>query len=60
MVARATAPDKIGPTSVFPNSGFWDFQQGLQGKFESIILNNTILIIYFLYQGARWLRRHSG
>ncbi|GJJ12099.1 hypothetical protein Clacol_006340 [Clathrus columnatus] len=25
MIARATAPNRLGPTSVFPNAGTWDF-----------------------------------
>ena len=32
MVARATAPNRIGPESVFPDAGQWDFQQGLSGS----------------------------
>ncbi|KAH7889233.1 glycoside hydrolase family 13/glycosyltransferase family 5 protein [Phlebopus sp. FC_14] len=32
MVARATAPNRIGPGSVFPDVGTWDFSQGIQGK----------------------------
>ena len=32
MVARATAPNRIGPSSVFPDAGTWDFQNGLKGS----------------------------
>jgi len=32
MVARATAPNRIGPESVFPDAGTWDFQTGLKGS----------------------------
>lgn len=32
MVARATAPNAIGPGSVFPDVGSWDFEQGLSGS----------------------------
>ncbi|KAH7927020.1 hypothetical protein BV22DRAFT_310109 [Leucogyrophana mollusca] len=32
MVARATAPNRIGPTSVFPDVGMWDFSNGLKGS----------------------------
>lgn len=32
MIARATAPNRIGPSSVFPDAGQWDFQQGLSGS----------------------------
>jgi len=31
MIARATAPDRIGPGSVFPGATKWNFQQGLKG-----------------------------
>jgi hypothetical protein len=31
MVARATAPDRIGPGSAFPDASKWDFNQGLKG-----------------------------
>ncbi|KAG1859045.1 glycoside hydrolase family 13/glycosyltransferase family 5 protein [Suillus tomentosus] len=30
MAARATAPNRIGPGSVFPNVGTWDFSHGLK------------------------------
>lgn len=33
MVARATAPNRLGPSTVFPDAGSWDFSQGLQGEF---------------------------
>jgi len=32
MVARATAPNRIGPESVFPDAGTWDFETGLKGS----------------------------
>ena len=32
MVARATAPNAIGPGTVFPDAAQWDFSQGLQGE----------------------------
>jgi alpha-1,3-glucan synthase len=32
MIARATAPDRIGPSSVFPDASKWDFEtRGLKG-----------------------------
>lgn len=31
MVARATAPNRIGPESVFPDAAKWDFEEGLKG-----------------------------
>ncbi|CAA7271667.1 unnamed protein product [Cyclocybe aegerita] len=32
MVARATAPNRIGPGSVFPDAAKWDFEEGLKGS----------------------------
>lgn len=32
MVARATAPNRIGPGSVFPDASKWDFSKGLEGS----------------------------
>ncbi|KAF8625783.1 hypothetical protein AX15_005173 [Amanita polypyramis BW_CC] len=32
MVARATAPNRLGPGTVFPDAGSWDFSQGLKGS----------------------------
>lgn len=32
MVARATAPNRIGPGSVFPDAAKWDFEDGLKGS----------------------------
>ena len=31
MVARATAPNRVGPESVFPDAAKWDFEEGLKG-----------------------------
>ncbi len=31
MIARATAPNRIGPGSVFPDAAKWDFDEGLKG-----------------------------
>jgi len=33
MVARATAPNAVGPGSVFPDAAKWDFAEGLKGFF---------------------------
>ena len=39
MVARATAPNAVGPSSVFPDAAKWDFGEGLKGfSFFSIPL----------------------
>ncbi|KAF7323001.1 Modular protein with glycoside hydrolase family 13 and glycosyltransferase family 5 domains [Mycena chlorophos] len=32
MVARATAPNRLGPSTVFPDAAKWDFSQGLKGS----------------------------
>ncbi|KAJ7582663.1 modular protein with glycoside hydrolase family 13 and glycosyltransferase family 5 domains [Mycena floridula] len=32
MAARATAPNRIGPGSVFPDAASWDFSDGLKGS----------------------------
>jgi alpha-1,3-glucan synthase len=44
MVARATAPNAVGPGSVFPDAAKWDFSEGLAGAFihlEAIYLNSN-------------------
>lgn len=33
MIARATAPNAVGPGSVFPDAAKWDFSEGLSGAF---------------------------
>lgn len=32
MIARATAPNAIGPGTVFPDAAKWDFSDGLKGR----------------------------
>jgi alpha-1,3-glucan synthase len=32
MIARATAPNRLGPGTVFPDAAKWDFSQGLAGQ----------------------------
>jgi hypothetical protein len=39
MVARATAPNSVGPGSVFPDAAKWDFEQGLKGFFIFLFLD---------------------
>ena len=42
MVARATAPNRLGPSTVFPDAAQWDFSEGLQGEDTSpISFNNS-------------------
>lgn len=33
MIARATAPNRLGPSTVFPDAAKWDFSDGLKGRF---------------------------
>ncbi|RXK40574.1 alpha-1,3-glucan synthase [Tremella mesenterica] len=33
MIARATAPDKVGPGNVFPNAAIWDLSTGKNNPF---------------------------
>lgn len=56
MVARATAPNKVGPESVFPDLGKWDFQDGLKGSpmasapfWIAMICQIIIVIGYFWF-----------
>lgn len=54
MVARATAPNKIGPGSVFPDAAQWDFSDGLKGSSCShasslALLTACITFIRFSY-----------
>ncbi|KAJ7219301.1 modular protein with glycoside hydrolase family 13 and glycosyltransferase family 5 domains, partial [Mycena pura] len=32
MIARATAPNRLGPSTVFPDAAKWDFSDGLNGS----------------------------
>lgn len=59
MVARATAPNAVGPGSVFPDAAKWDFEQGLKGFLFSI-LGSFRRISHEILQGARWLCHCSG
>ena len=56
MVARATAPNRVGPSSVFPDAGQWDFQEGLKGSpmasapfWIALICQLIIVIGYFWF-----------
>jgi len=64
MVARATAPDQIGPGSVFPDASTWDFSQGLQGSpmasapfWVALICQLVIVAGYFLFYRKEQLSR---
>ena len=55
MVARATAPDRIGPGSVFPDVGIWDLRDGLSGSpmasfpFWIALLCQLIIVIGYFW-----------
>jgi len=56
MVARATAPNKIGPGTVFPDASTWDFEEGLQGSpmasipfWVALICQLVIVVGYFWF-----------
>lgn len=56
MVARATAPNRIGPESVFPDAGTWDFGKGLRGSpmasapfWVALVSQLVIVVGYFWF-----------
>ncbi|EGO18524.1 glycoside hydrolase family 13/glycosyltransferase family 5 protein [Serpula lacrymans var. lacrymans S7.9] len=64
MVARATAPNRIGPGSVFPDVGTWDFSSGLKGSpmasapfWVALICQIVIVIGYFWFYRKEQLSR---
>ena len=65
MVARATAPNRIGPGSVFPaDSATWNFEEGLQGSpmasapfWIALICQLVIVIGYFWFYRKEQLSR---
>ncbi|KAI0302169.1 modular protein with glycoside hydrolase family 13 and glycosyltransferase family 5 domains [Russula brevipes] len=64
MVARATAPNRVGPESVFPDAGKWDFQDGLRGSpmasapFWIALVSQLIIVIgYFWFYRKEQLAR---
>ncbi|KAJ3541757.1 hypothetical protein NM688_g6042 [Phlebia brevispora] len=64
MVARATAPNKVGPESVFPDAASWDFQDGLKGSpmasapfWVAMICQIIIVIGYFWFYRKEQLAR---
>ncbi|OBZ75598.1 Cell wall alpha-1,3-glucan synthase mok13 [Grifola frondosa] len=64
MVARATAPNRIGPESVFPDAASWDFQDGLKGSplasapfWVALICQIVIVIGYFWFYRKEQLAR---
>ncbi|GJE90808.1 apha amylase catalytic domain and glycogen synthase DULL1-like domain-containing protein [Phanerochaete sordida] len=64
MVARATAPNKVGPESVFPDAAKWDFSDGLKGSpmasapfWVAMICQIVIVIGYFWFYRKEQLAR---
>lgn len=44
MIARATAPNAIGPGTVFPDAAKWDFSDGLKGWARFLQIARLVLI----------------
>ncbi|KAF8334274.1 modular protein with glycoside hydrolase family 13 and glycosyltransferase family 5 domains [Cantharellus anzutake] len=64
MVAHATAPNRIGPSSVFPDASTWDFQSGLKGSplasapfWLALICQLVIVVGYFWFYRKEQLAR---
>lgn len=64
MVARATAPNRIGPGSVFPDAAKWDFENGLKGSpmasapfWLALICQVIIVFGYFWFYRKEQLAR---
>jgi len=64
MVARATAPNRIGPGSVFPDAAKWDFADGLKGSpmasapfWVALVSQLVIVFGYFWFYRKEQLAR---
>ncbi|KAL4253159.1 glycosyltransferase group 1 family protein [Abortiporus biennis] len=64
MVARATAPNRVGPESVFPDAAKWDFQEGLKGSplasapfWIAMVCQIVIVVGYFWFYRKEQLAR---
>ncbi|KIJ68914.1 glycosyltransferase family 5 protein [Hydnomerulius pinastri MD-312] len=61
MVARATAPNRIGPGSVFPDVGTWDFSQGspmASAPFWIALICQLVIVLgYFWFYRKEQLAR---
>jgi hypothetical protein len=56
MVARKTAPNRIGPGSVFPDASYWTFSDGIKGSpmasgpfWAGLICQLVIVVGYFWF-----------
>ncbi|TFY76274.1 hypothetical protein EWM64_g7737 [Hericium alpestre] len=64
MIARATAPNRVGPGSVFPDVGTWDFSDGLKGSpmasapfWIALVCQLVIVFGYFWFYRKEQLSR---
>ncbi|KAK7014847.1 modular protein with glycoside hydrolase family 13 and glycosyltransferase family 5 domains [Favolaschia claudopus] len=64
MIARATAPNRIGPSTVFPDAAKWDFSDGLKGSpmaepiFWLALISQLIIVVgYFFFYRKEQLAR---
>ncbi|KAF4615437.1 hypothetical protein D9613_003090 [Agrocybe pediades] len=64
MVARATAPNAVGPGSVFPDAAKWDFADGLSGSpmalplfWVALVCQLIIVLGYFWFYRKEQLAR---
>lgn len=60
MVARATAPNRVGPGTVFPDASKWDFSEGLKGKQRLALLVGRHAQLFMRLQEAQWRPLPSG
>ncbi|KAJ3903941.1 modular protein with glycoside hydrolase family 13 and glycosyltransferase family 5 domains [Lentinula edodes] len=64
MIARATAPNAIGPGNVFPDAAKWDFSEGLKGSpmaepmfWLALFCQLVIVVGYFWFYRKEQLAR---
>ncbi|KAF7338273.1 Modular protein with glycoside hydrolase family 13 and glycosyltransferase family 5 domains [Mycena venus] len=64
MIARATAPNRLGPSSVFPDAAKWDFSDGLKGSpmaepmfWLALICQIIVVVGYFFFYRKEQLAR---
>ncbi|KAH9484208.1 Cell wall alpha-1,3-glucan synthase mok13 [Psilocybe cubensis] len=64
MIARATAPNSVGPGSVFPDAAKWDFSEGLSGSpmalplfWIALVCQLVIVLGYFWFYRKEQLAR---
>ncbi|KAJ7285792.1 modular protein with glycoside hydrolase family 13 and glycosyltransferase family 5 domains [Mycena rebaudengoi] len=64
MIARATAPNRLGPGTVFPDAAKWDFSEGLKGSpmgepmfWIALICQLIVVTGYFFFYRKEQLAR---